>query len=251
MSLETFKALSFDCYGTLIDLETGMYDALRPLLSRLPPGHRYLTTPSTILERLNSYQIALEEERPDLLYCDVLAASYEKVAQEEGVSTTESEGTSFGHSVGKWPAFPDTVLGLQTLKKHYKLIILSNVDNENISATLTGPLAGVNFDAVYTAENIGSYKPSHNNFHYLFNHLKSEFRVEQPELLHVAHSLTVDHIPAKQLGLRSVWIERGEGSSAVGGGLEQFKEEFKSRVSFEWTFEGIGDFAEAVQKEFS
>jgi 2-haloalkanoic acid dehalogenase type II len=247
MSLTDFKVLSFDCYGTLIDWETGIYDALRPVLNKLPSDHRYLTTPSTIVERFNSLQGPLEAERPDLLYADILATCYGELAWEEGVETTEQERKSFGRSVGNWPAFSDSVAGLQKLKKHYKLVILSNVDNENIHATLTGPLAGVEFDAVYTAQDIRTYKPNHKNFTYLLDHLKSEFGLDQSQLLHAAKSLTADHVPAKQVGLTSAWIARGDdGVSAMGGKLADFETE----VGFTWRFASINDMADAVEREF-
>lgn len=247
MSLTEFKALSFDCYGTLIDWETGIHSAFRPLLNKLPANHRYLLNPSAIVERFNSLQAPLEAQRPDLLYCDILATCYGTLAREEGVETTEGERKTFGCSVKDWPVFPDTVSGLQRLKKHYKLIILSNVDNKNIHATLTGPLAEVEFDAVYTAEDIRTYKPNHKNFTYLLDHVKSEFKLEQSQLLHTAKSLTADHVPAKQLGLTSSWIARGvDGQSAMGGKLANLEAE----VGFAWRFPSIGAMADAVEREF-
>lgn len=247
MSLTTFKALSFDCYGTLIDWETGIYDAFRPILDKLPSGHRYLTDKATILKDFDALTNQLEVNQPHLLYTDILAACYGTLAQAEHIETTEQERTAFGHSVGKWPAFSDTVAGLQKLKKYYKLSILSNVDNENIRATLAGPLGGVHFDAVYTAEDIKTYKPNHRNFMYLLDHLKSEFGLEKSDLLHTAHSLTADHVPAKELGLTSVWITRDEdGKSAMGGNPD----DFGCRVGFSWKFPSIGAMAQVVEREF-
>jgi 2-haloalkanoic acid dehalogenase type II len=247
MSLTDYKVLSFDCYGTLIDWESGIHSALRRILNKLPPSHRYHTQPLTIVERFNSLQAPLEAQRPDLLYTDILATCYGKLGREEGVETTEEERKTFGHSVKDWPAFSDSVSGLQRLKKHYKLIILSNVDNENIRATLTGALAEVKFDAVYTAQDIGAYKPNHKNFTYLLDHVKSELKLEQSQLLHAAKSLTADHVPAKQLGLISAWIARGDdGHSAMGGKLT----ELETEVGFAWRFPSIEAMADAVEREF-
>lgn len=86
---------------------------------------------------------------------------------------------------------------LKALKKYYKLVILSNIDNESIARTVSGPLRGVEFDAVYTAENIGSYKPDLKNFRYLVENAKKELGVEKGEILHTAQSLTHDCVPAK------------------------------------------------------
>ena len=247
MSLTAFKALSFDCYGTLIDWETGIYDAFRPILDRLPSGHQYLTDKATMLKDFDALTNQLEVNRPHLLYAEILATCYRTLAQAENVETTEQERTTFGHSVGKWPAFSDTVAGLQKLGKYYKLFILSNVDHENIRATLAGPLAGVIFDAAYTAEDIKTYKPNHKNFIYLFDHVKLEFGLEKSHLLHTAHSLTADHVPAKELGLTSVWISRDDGvNSALGGRPE----DFGGRVAFSWEFPSIGALAEVVEREF-
>jgi 2-haloalkanoic acid dehalogenase type II len=247
MSLTDFAAVSFDCYGTLIDWEAGIHDGLRPILHRLPPEHRYRTTPSTVLERFSSLQAMLEADRPDLLYADILATCYHMIAQEENVEITEPERVSFGRSVKDWPAFSDSVAGLQKLKRYYKLILLSNVDHENIRATLTGPLAGVEFDAVYTAQDIGAYKPDHKNFNYLLGHLKLDFGLQQSQLLHAAKSLTADHVPTKQLGLKSAWIARGDaGVSAMGGKLE----DLKASVGFTWIFSSIGALVEEVEREF-
>ncbi|KAJ5116725.1 hypothetical protein N7456_001073 [Penicillium angulare] len=248
MSLTDFKVLSFDCYGTLIDWESGILAAFQPLLDHLPPNHLYLSNPQALISFLNSIQAALEMENPNMLYKDILIACYNKVAQNEGIETTEEERNKFGKSVGSWPAFSDTVDGLLRLKKHYKLIILSNVDRENISKTLSGPLRAVKFDAIHTAQDIGSYKPAHANFFYLLDNLKHDFGFDKDELLHTAKSLPADHVPAKQLGLTSAWISRGhDGVSGMGGDLK----DFDGKVAYKWRFPSIGAMADAVEKAFS
>lgn len=147
--------------------------------------------------------------------------------------------------MAKWPAFPDTVAALQRLKKYYKLVILSNIDDESIAQVLEGALKGVQFDAVYTAQQIGSYKPDMKNFHYLLRGVEKEFGVKKGEVLHTAHGLRADHVPAKEMGLKSAWIVRGEG---VGKGSTM--EDVKDRVAFTWQFESMGAMDEAVEKEF-
>jgi FMN phosphatase YigB (HAD superfamily) len=146
--------------------------------------------------------------------------------------------------------------GLRRLGRYYKLIILSNVDEANIARAIAGPLGGTPFDAVYTAERIGSYKPSLRNFEYLFDSVQRDFGVKTGnnggELLHVARSLPADHVPAKKIGLRSVWIARGgdkpEGYD-LGGDYEKLKAEGK--LGFEWVFQTIGEFADEVERQFA
>ncbi|KAJ3536609.1 hypothetical protein NM208_g6649 [Fusarium decemcellulare] len=248
--LTQFKALSFDCYGTLIDQETGMINALQPISSRLLPTSPYAEDPVALIQQLNKHTGELERSQPDLHYDIILSRSFKTLANELGVDVSGEEVERVRSTVGTWLPFPDTVPGLEVLKKHYKLIILSNVDNKNISATLSH-FKPVEFDRVYTAQDIGSYKPSHRNFDYLFTHARDELNVdrEKGDLLHVARSLTADHVAAKQIGLRSVWISRG-GETKEGQGVGGDYEKLKGDVSFEWRFDTIGDFAQEVERQF-
>jgi 2-haloalkanoic acid dehalogenase type II len=123
------------------------------------------------------------------------------------------EDITFGSSVGDWKPFPDTIPALATLSRHYKLIILSNVDNDSFKKTRavlehSEPDHQFEFDGVYTAQDIGSYKPDPANFEYVLRKLKDRFGVEKSEVLVTAGSLLHDHLPANQLGLNSVWIAR-------------------------------------------
>lgn len=186
------------------------------------------------------------------------------LAKEHGVEESE-EGAEegklkradverIGDGPGRWPAFGDTVDALKKLGRYYKLVILSNVNEANIARAAAGPLAGARFDAVYTAEAIGSYKPDLKNFRYLFDGVRREFGVEKEKggLLHVARSLTADHVPAKEVGLRSVWIARGgdkEEGYGTGGDYGKLKEEGK--LGFEWTFQTMGEFADEVERQFA
>lgn len=146
--------------------------------------------------------------------------------------------------MGKWPAFPDTIEALNRLKKHYKLVILSNVDQKSFHEVLEGPLKDVRFDAVYTAEEIGSYKPDLNNFHYLLDHVRAELGVEKGKVLHTAHGLKSDHVPALEMEMSSAWVARGDGDGK-GGKLGAVK----GKVGFTWQFENMRDMADAVDAE--
>ncbi|KAK7460154.1 haloacid dehalogenase, type II [Colletotrichum acutatum] len=257
--LTKFKALSFDCYGTLIDWESGLRAGLEPIISRLPPPPPSSTnttdvpTEASLTKRFDTLSAALQSSSPTLRYDLNLSSSFRTLAAELGVSVTEEEATAFGSLPGTWVPFADTIPGLEILKRHYKLIILSNIDASNISHTLTH-FSPVKFDAVYTAEQIGSYKPADGNFTYLFEHVEEDFGVKWDDergegLLHVARSLTADHVPAKRFGLRSVWISRG-GDVKDGEGVGGDWEGTKGDVGFEWRFDTIGEFAREVERQF-
>ncbi|KAI0190897.1 HAD-like domain-containing protein [Xylaria flabelliformis] len=251
--LTGFKALSFDCYGTLIEWEAGMLKSLQPLVSQLPASHPLKTDPPiAAMQRLEEIATAHETRTPGLPYNELLVMSISELAHEAGIALSDSISEPFGNAVGTWGPFPDTVAGLQKLARHYKLIILSNVDNANMAATREKQLSPAHFDAAYTAQDIGSYKPSHQNFQYLFGHAKKDLGIDwqKGELLHVAHSLRVDHVPAKELNLRSVWISRGKeksGFKGIGGDWEKYKDV----TAFEWRFTSIGEFADEVERQFA
>jgi 2-haloalkanoic acid dehalogenase type II len=252
--LTCFRALSFDCYGTLIDWESGLASDLAPLISQLPASHPWHTRPLLAVQRFNDHSEHLWATQPTLSYDANLTESFRLLAREQNVTLDDAVLARIGDGPGRWPAFQDTVRGLQSLARRYKLVILSNVNEANIARAVAGPMAGARFDAVYTAEAIGSYKPDLRNFGYLFEGVRKEFGVDagQGELLHVARSLTVDHVPAKELGLRSVWIARGGDTPeeyGTGGDLEQLMAEGK--LGFEWKFQTIGEFADEVERQFA
>jgi 2-haloacid dehalogenase len=199
--LSDFSVLTFDCYGTLIDWETGLHTALQPLLSRLdaPPGR------DEVLERFARLESRQQAETPGMLYAELLATVHRALAQELGASMDDAAHRRFGASIPDWPAFPDSAEALRALKRHYQLVILSNVDR----ASFAGSAArlGVPFDAVYTAEDVGSYKPDLANFRYMLEHLAAR-GVAPGSILHTAQSLFHDHAPAKRMGLASCWIDR-------------------------------------------
>nr|WP_294511398.1 HAD family hydrolase [uncultured Rhodopila sp.] len=212
MKLSDFRVLSFDCYGTLIDWESGIWSALAPLRSRvgaaagmgLARAGVELTREDALaaFARLESRQ---QDRTPGMAYPEVLASVHGQLAAEWDVAGDAAEDAAFGASIGHWPAFPDTAEALAYLKQHFRLVVLSNVDRAGFAATQ--PWLGVAFDAVYTAQDIGSYKPDVRNFHYLLERLR-ELGLAQEQVLHVAQSLFHDHVPANALGLASAWIDR-------------------------------------------
>src|SRR5581483_3746426 len=157
MLLTDFDALTFDCYGTLIDWESGMVEALKGLTDR---ATRPLSR-DEILEAHARHESSQQRYTPARRYRDLLAVVYKRLAEEWGVHASHEACVAYGRSVGNWPAFPDTPAALQYLKQHFKLVILSNVDNETFQAS--NQKLKVVFDAVYTAEDIGSYKPDLRN----------------------------------------------------------------------------------------
>ncbi|KAK4501642.1 hypothetical protein PRZ48_007451 [Zasmidium cellare] len=246
-SLTDFKVLSFDCYGTLIDWETGIWTQLQPFIAHLPPNHPFQDR-DTLIRRFNEHQRQFQRDQPKILYNEGLAGCFIKLADEAGIPYEQAEAEAFGNSAGSWPAFPDTVEALKVMKQYYKLVIISNVDNDNVHRTLEGPFAGVEIDAVLTAEDMGAYKPDHNNFRILFDTIEEKFGAGKGQLLHVAKSLPIDHVPAKELGLTSVWIARGPGgSTAMGGDVK----EFEGKVAFSWRFASLGEMADEVERAFA
>jgi 2-haloacid dehalogenase len=209
MKLTDFKVLTFDCYGTLIDWESGMVAGLAPLTDRLD---RELTR-NEILEAHARYESNQQRQTPTKRYQELLAIVYRRLAEEWGISVSWDECVHYGHSVKEWPAFPDSAEALQYLKQHYKLVILSNVDNDSFSAS--NRKLGVDFDAIYTAEDIGSYKPAAANFEYMLTMLKV-LGYDKLDILHTAESLFHDHGPANRQGLKSCWIYRRHGQEGFG-----------------------------------
>jgi len=209
MRFTDFKVLSFDCYGTLIDWETGLLEALRLLRSRDPVER----SRDEVLATFARHETAQEAETPDMIYSELLGRVHCRLAEEWGIAASEADHQTFGGSVGDWPAFADSPASLSYLKQFYKLVILSNVDRKSFAQSRKR--LGVAFDAVYTAEDIGSYKPDLGNFHYMIGALKRSGHAER-DILHVAQSLFHDHAPANAVGLRSVWIDRRSDAAEPG-----------------------------------
>lgn len=250
-----YKVLSFDIYATLIDWESAIFNELLPLLHRLPPTQPQrhaseLEQRKYLLGAFNALELEIQRDHPKLPYSEVLSQLYHQLATNLSVPFTPAEEASFGGSVSKWPAFPDTLAAMQTLTKYYKLVVLSNVDGPSFASTLAGPLQGVEFDAIYTAAEIGSYKPDLANFKYLIEHIEMDFGAQKEEILHVAQSLMHDHVPAKAIGMQpGVWIERGgDAGSVMGGNMARLEQEGKLELGAR--FLTLGDMAAEVEKAF-
>ncbi len=229
MRLSDFGVLTFDCYGTLIDWESGMTAALAPLTDRLD---RELSR-DEILAAHGRHEVRQEAQTPTRPYRDLLAIVYRRLAEEWRVPVTWEECERYGESVADWPAFPDSGEALAYLKTHYDLVILSNVDNRSFAASNTK--LGVSFDAVYTAEDIGSYKPSDRNFEYMLAGL-ADLGHDKSEVLHTAESLFHDHAPANRHGLASCWIHRrhdqeGFGATAIPEQMPRWDFRFESMAA--------------------
>jgi 2-haloacid dehalogenase len=226
MKLSDFKALTFDCYGTLIDWETGLHAALQPLLRK---GGVTLKR-DDVLAAFGRYESAQEEATPQMIYSELLAEVHRRMAWEWHVHDAEEEAVAFGKSVPDWPAFPDTTQSLQYLQRYYKLIILSNVDRESFAGS--NRRLGVSFDAIYTAQDIGSYKPDPRNFAYLVNGVAG-LGILKRQILHTAQSLYHDHVPAQAAGLTTAWIDRrhqheGWGATSPPAGTPKYDFRFTS-----------------------
>ena len=241
--LSDYKILTFDCYGTLIDWETGIWDALQPLL--MVNGCSDVTRENA-LEAFAVFESRQQFETPNMLYSVLLARVHAAVAAHFDLQTTPQLGADFGSSVPHWPAFPDTADALRYLKTRYQLVILSNVDRVGFAAS-NGKL-GVEFDAIYTAEDIGSYKPAPANFEYLLTRLHQDHGIEKPDILHTAQSLFHDHAPAKAVGLACAWIDRQRLSETGRWGATAKVDE---RPKTDYLFFSMGEMADAVRAEYT
>lgn len=242
-SIDSFKALTFDCYGTLVDWESGIYNNLQPLNQQLDDSHPLKDDRLGLLRAIVRHEGLVQTANPTYLYHKVLAEAYGNLAAELGVRADEDAKAEFGYSVGRWPIYPDTLDALKRLHKHFELVIISNVDLDSFKRTLEKQFLGFPFDAVYTAQEIGSYKPDLRNFRYLIEHCDKDLGVKKEDILHTAQSLHHDHVPAKQVGLVSAWIERGEEVESVMGGDPK---EYEERVAYSWKFKNMKEMADAV-----
>jgi 2-haloacid dehalogenase len=234
--LSDFSVLTFDCYGTLIDWESGIWQALQPLIARCAAA----PSREAALADFATTESAQEHETPGLIYSALLARVHRRLAEGWRVAPTDAEDAAFGASVGDWPAFPDSAEALAYLKRFYKLIILSNVDRASFARS--NPRLGVAFDAVYTAQDIGTYKPDPRNFRYLLDRL-AESGHQPGDILHVAQSLYHDHAPANKCGLASAWIDRRAG--AAGGATPPTS----ASVHYDFRFESLAELVEAHRVE--
>jgi 2-haloalkanoic acid dehalogenase type II len=233
--LDRFRALSFDCYGTLIDWETGIVHELTGWTA----AHGIEAGPDELIELFAQHETVVQDEQPTLRYPEVLGLTLDRIAAHYRTEASPEERARFGASVGRWPAFPDSAESLARLHRRFRLIILSNVDRESFAES--NRRLGLEFDLVVTAEDVGAYKPSPRSFPALLEAI-STIGVSRDELLHVAQSLYHDHEPARVVGLPSVWIDRrhdreGFGATPAPTGGD---------VAPDWTFPSMAAFADAA-----
>jgi 2-haloacid dehalogenase len=235
--LTDFDALSFDCYGTLIDWEAG----IAAVLSRWARSRRLSLDSEALLAAFSRHEAAAEAGHPQDLYPAILARSMHGLGRELGAEVTEQDALTLARSVPGWPAFPDSRAALSALGERYTLIILSNVDRDSFAAS--NDRLGVRFTSILTAQDIGAYKPSPRSFEALGAEA-SRLGIGSGRLLHVAQSLFHDHVPAKKAGLPTAWINRrhdrpGRGATPAPAAI----------VTPDWEFPSMAAFADAVATE--
>ncbi|KAH9944967.1 HAD-like protein [Epithele typhae] len=250
--LKDYKALVFDCYGTLIDWETGIHTALAPLFAAAGRP----TDRGTVIGAFAAVEPALQARFPTMRYPDVLALAYTTIhadlhgppppsSSSPSPGEVERQARAFADAVETWPPFPDTVAALQTLQRRFKLAILSNIDRATIARTrrhMEGP-GGFAFDGVYTAEEVGAYKPAPEMLTFALERLKTEFGIESGEVLVTAQSVFHDIVPARGRGLGTAWINR---AGAVTG-----KPEVGEEGQAMFVFPTLGAMAEAVETAYA
>jgi len=236
--LTNYKALSFDCYGTLIDWEKGIAAVLVPWARK----QELDLTDDVLLQTYAAHEATVERQNPAVLYPEVLATAFRRTGDELGRPVSDEWAHRLGGSVSDWPAFPDSEDALGRLAERYALIILSNVHRDGFAQS-NQQLNG-DFAAVITAEDVGAYKPAENHFRALDNAL-AELGVSGADLLHVAQSLFHDHVPAKREGLASVWINRRHDRPGWGATPKP-----SDAWSYDLEFKSMGDFADAVDDAF-
>ncbi len=246
--LTHFSLLSFDVYGTLIDWETGISTAIltsTPFQS-LPTDHP-LKDRTAVLKAYKNLERSTQTTNPTLEYSALLSQVYRRLCTEQAIPASPTEidqaAKHFGDSVKNWPLFADTLPALRTLQKRYKLVPLSNSSPSTFGASLAGQFEGFEFDAVYLAADIGSYKPDLRNFDYLVEHVKSEFGVDKGRVLHVAQSLFHDHVPARKVGLERCWVDRG-------GVMGSVNDDQRDDVPVNWVVKSLAELAGIVEKAF-
>jgi len=205
MDFSRFTTISFDCYGTLIDWESGILLALRAVLV----NHGQSLPDAAILELYGEFE-AEAESGPYQSYRDVLESVVRRFADRFHFEASSAEIRSLHQSVHAWPPFPDTVRALRELQKRYKLVVISNIDDDLFAETRKHLY--VEFDGVITAEQARSYKPSLNNFQMALRTLA----LSPDCLLHAAQSVYHDVVPARSLGISTVWVNRKSARPGIG-----------------------------------
>jgi len=234
VQLTDFEALSFDCYGTLIDWEVGIAAALRPWADQ----HGLPASDEDLLAAFGEHEPRVEAAHPTAVYPEILAHTFVALGRRFGAEVTEADAAGFGASVPNWPPFRDSHDALVALSGRFKLLVLSNIDRASFAAS--NRLLDVHFDSILTAQDIGSYKPADRNFEALLAEAR-RLGVGPGRLLHVAQSLFHDHVPAKRAGLATVWINRRRGRAGAGATPAP-----PDGVQPDWEFPSMAAFAAAV-----
>lgn len=234
MGLADYDALSFDCYGTLIDWETGIGTVLDEWAADVGLD----LDRERLLTAYAGQEARTLRESPTMLYPEALATSMRALGDELAVPVSDAWAARFGASVPDWPAFEDSHEALVRLGEHFSLIILSNVDRSSFEGSRRR--LGVDFDHVITAQDVGSYKPAPRNFDAL-EELRVRQGIGEGRLLHVAQSLFHDHVPVKRIGLDSVWINRRHDRPGWGATPDPGAEAHP-----DWEFPSMAAFADAV-----
>ena len=244
MKFSDIRLLSFDCYGTLIDWEFGITD----VVTRLARSHGVQPTEQEILALFASHETHVQDANPTWTYPVILAETWRRMAESlglpsrtSGAEQCERDAQMFASSVPMWPAFPDSHDALLDLQRQCKLVILSNVDN--VSFAGSNARLGVTFDAILTAQDIGSYKPDVHNFNVLLEKART-MGAGLDQHLHVAQSLFHDHVPAQSVGLKTVWINRYGAKRAAAGSLGATPA--AAPVTPHWEYPTLRAFADAL-----
>ena len=237
MKISDFKVLAFDVYGTLIDWESGMVNALKPLTDQVS---QHLSR-DDILEAHAYYESTTQRWTPSKIYSDLLPVVYRRLAEEWGVAVSWEQCQAYGLSVRQWPAFEDSMAALQYLKQHFKLVVLTNTDNQSFQGS--NARLGVHFDGVYTAEDIGSYKPADRNFDYMLEALARQ-GYGKSDILHTAESMFHDHAPANKHGLANCWIYRRHDKEGFGATMNPGE-----MPQYDFVFNSMAELAAAHQEE--
>ena len=200
-----FQALTFDCYGTLINWEAGIFSALKPILA----AHGKSIADATLLEMYGELEAQGEqgEYRP---YQEVLSSVVRGFGERLGFSPTETEQRSLPASVPEWRPFADSVAALRKLQTRYRLAVISNIDDDLFAAS--APRLEIAFDQVITAQQARCYKPGLA----IFNRALAKIGEAPEHVLHVGQSIYHDVIPAQTLGLSTVWVNRPSPRPNVG-----------------------------------
>lgn len=212
MDLQNFKALTFDCYGTLIDWENGIIRLVKPWLDEIASP----VPPDLVVTAFALMQAKHQQARPTLLYPEVLRRTWRDIEGTFGWDENLDHAKAFASSVPSWTPFSDTIESLQYFSRSHKLAILSNVDNGSLRGTLR--LLEVPFDFTVTAEDVASYKPGLAHFERAVEEL-SRRGISRSEILHVAQSKHHDINPGRRLGLTTVWVNRRHDKKGSGATL--------------------------------